>query len=329
MPTQSELSRITDQIGEMTESVFTATRLDKFDLRRILRFLTKVIQIIEQSFQDVLSVLIDFKYLTKDDIKTGKLVQLSREIDLLQSRSRYRDAEEICSRLHHLSDYYRMDIEPLIKRIPNSAKWTDVFQLLNEYEGRIITLVNHSLSELQAAIPNNDPKSLNSIAASQFTLIQNSLIKLRSLNNEILGLSGHEGLLELTEHPSSLENAKIYINKNDYNIRDIYKIEQAGTVGPNSKSINTRISKNIHKQIGMDRLSKELTKLYKAMKVIDKYNKHTESIVNVEKAKRAALSKSKPKVIKYLKAAGKWALDTATKIGVPVAIELLKQSNGK
>jgi hypothetical protein len=111
----------------MTEAVAADKNITDFDLRRVLRFLSKVIQVVEQAFQDVLTTMIEFKYVTGDDLHSGKIPQLTKELDLLQSRSRYRDAEEICNRLHHLGDFYNAEIEPITRNLPNQTRWWECY----------------------------------------------------------------------------------------------------------------------------------------------------------------------------------------------------------
>ena len=52
------------------------------------------------------------------------------------------------------------------------------------------------------------------------------------------------------------------------------------------------------------------------------------TVGNVAKAEQAAKDKNPSKVIESLKSAGEWALNIATKIGVSLATEALKQSIG-
>jgi hypothetical protein len=55
---------------------------------------------------------------------------------------------------------------------------------------------------------------------------------------------------------------------------------------------------------------------------------HDIAVADVGKAKKAAEAKDSAKLAVSLKSAGKWALDVATKIGVSLATEAIKQSTG-
>jgi hypothetical protein len=53
---------------------------------------------------------------------------------------------------------------------------------------------------------------------------------------------------------------------------------------------------------------------------------HDEALGAVASAEKAAKQGDGPKALEYLKAAGKWAMDVATKIGTALAVEAMKQS---
>lgn len=327
---EEELDRLVDQLSDMAETAARDENISNPDLRRTLRFLSKVIQVVEQAFQDVLSTLIEFKYITADDLNSGRLNQLAKELDLLQSRSRYRDAEEICSRLHHLGDYYRAEISPITDQLPNNQSWLEVFRLLDEYEGRIIGLVKTSIWELQNLISGKDIAEINSLAGSQSQALRDSLTKLRSLNSQILGLSGNVGLLEMTEDRESTSRANLHIYRGDIQMGDNYTVGQ-GVAGRNVHAHDMtfqQIGSQIEKSIDLPKLAEELSKLREAMKQQATEAEHDIAVSDVAKAEQAAKSKDPSKIAEYLKSAGSWTLDIASKIGVPVAIEAIKLAAG-
>ena len=69
-------------------------------------------------------------------------------------------------------------------------------------------------------------------------------------------------------------------------------------------------------------------KLRKAMQEDATDTEHLEATVSVAKAAETAKQGNGPKAMEYLKAAGKWALDTATKIGTDVASDALTKAIG-
>ncbi len=328
---EREFNELVDQLSDMAEAVAINESISNFDLRRVLRFLSKVIQVVEQAFQDVLTTMIEFKYVTNDDFQSGRIRLLSKELELLQSRSRYRDAEEICSRLHHLGDFYRSEIEPITNTLPDQSRWWGVFQILNEYEGRIIMLVQHSIMELRALLTRSDIPEINLVAEGHSETIRESLSKLRALNSQIIGLSGNVGLLELTEDQSSPNRSKILINRGGIKMGDTYKVGQAGAVGPNAHAHDmtfTQIGNQLEETVDLSQLANELSKLRQAMKAEATEAEQDIAVSDIAKAEQAAKVKDSSKVVEYLQSAGKWALEIASKIGVPIAIEALKQATG-
>src|SRR2546428_5642843 len=100
-----QLQSFTGQIRTMVLVAGTAdpTSISSPDLRRVLGFVTEVVQVVDQAFQKVYTTLLEFKYLTAEDIRSGRLIDLSKELELLRAHDHYRKTEQICSRLHELS----------------------------------------------------------------------------------------------------------------------------------------------------------------------------------------------------------------------------------
>ena len=213
MKNEEEIQTLISQVQAMAESVVTDRSISSSDLRRVLKFLTKVVQVVDQAFEDVYATLFEFQLLTAEDINSGRLKDLRKELALLHAQDRYRDAEQICSRLHGLSEQYMQHIEPIVEKLGNSGQWNKLFYLLNEREGHIIYMVDQAVRELEQMLSSADEFSLSSIkstATKKTNTIRVSLIKLQSLKDQILGLSGDAGFLELTETDrSSLERQVI------------------------------------------------------------------------------------------------------------------------
>jgi len=113
---------------------------------------------------------------------------------------------------------------------------------------------------------------------------------------------------------------------------DTYNISgQAGAVGPNAHAHDmnfTQIGSRMEETIDLSQLAEELSKLRQAMKDEATEAEHDIAVSDIAKAEKAANAKDSSKVAEYLKSAGKWALDIATKIGVAIAAEALKQAMG-
>jgi hypothetical protein len=113
--------------------------------------------------------------------------------------------------------------------------------------------------------------------------------------------------------------------------RDTYNVGQAGAVGPNAHAQNitfTQIGNQIEELVDLSELADELSRLRQAMKKEAVEAEHDIAVSEVAKAEQAAKAENTPKVAEHLKAAGKWALDIAVKLSIPVAIEALKKSLG-
>ncbi len=114
---------------------------------------------------------------------------------------------------------------------------------------------------------------------------------------------------------------------------DTYNVKKSGVgvVGPHAHAHDmsfTQITNQIEKSVDLEQLANELAKLRLAMKQAAIEAEHDIAVSEVAKAELAAKEKDVSKVVEYLKSAGKWALDVAVKIGVPLAIEALQQAIG-
>lgn len=111
---------------------------------------------------------------------------------------------------------------------------------------------------------------------------------------------------------------------------DTYKVGQ-GVAGQNVHAHDmtfNQIGGQIEQSMDLTELARQLARLREAMSQDAKEPSHYIALGEVAKAEEAAKAKDSSKVAQSLKAAGKWALDVSTKIGVPLAIEAIKHSTG-
>jgi hypothetical protein len=210
------LGEIADELGDLARTA-AASNADPFQLRQILRFIGQVIQIVDQSFETVYGLLIELRYLSEKDVSEGRHIALCKELDLLLAKSHYRNALEICSRLRHLRELYDTAVAPIVQdQGLDPAGWHTVLQLIDEYEGAIVGVIGKTVDDLRALLNGPMPSSLTdlrNLSAERADMLRRALVRLRDLNSRILGLSGHEGLLELTEtNRGSL--AQVFISQN-------------------------------------------------------------------------------------------------------------------
>lgn len=80
--------------------------------------------------------------------------------------------------------------------------------------------------------------------------------------------------------------------------------------------------------VDLDQLSKDLSRLLDSMKTNATDSTHYEALTHVAKAKEYADKKDANQALESLRSVGSWALDIATKIGVPLAVEVIKKMSG-
>jgi hypothetical protein len=326
------LREITNQLGDMAAAAVADQSIDKAELRAVLRFLSKVTQVVEQAFQDVLALMIEFKYVTDEDLQSGRVHELAKDLELLEARSHYRDAEEICSKLHHLEEIYVERIKPITQHLSEDAAWWAVLSLLDEHEGRIILLVHQSVAEMRWALTARDVRKINLVAKTHAEPLRESLQTLHTMNSQILGLSGEAGYLELVEVTESDDRVRTFNFRGEFNMGDRYEVSgQAGAVGPGSHAHDmsfTQIGKQIEESVDLPQLAEELSRLRQAMKAEATEAQHDIAVSEIAKAEQAAEAKDSSKVAEFLRSAGGWALDVASQIGVPLATAALRLAMG-
>lgn len=220
MPITADLGRVIHDINGMVRAaVSTDSHLEDSAVRRTLSFLSQVILVVEQAFQDVLTVLVDVEYLESSPNLHIELRDLSKRVELLTARSYYRDAAEICSRLKHLRGNYDTFIRPVVQNLRQFTDWQGLFGLIEDREGRIIMLVEQTATELARLLAQAEGGNLVPLkryASEQRSELRAMLSDLHALNGRILGLSGNAGFLELTRDRNSLEReVNIHIDQRD------------------------------------------------------------------------------------------------------------------
>ena len=193
---------LADQLHGMAETAVAEQKIADEDLVRILRFIGSVVTVIDQAFDEVLAILIELSYLRPEHLQEPRKSELLADLDRVLERSRYREVEEICSRLHHLSERYEQVIEPKLGGLASAPAWSEVFYLLDEHEGAIIWMIGRRVSGLHHQLSTANDADLPKIkkeAADARTDVQDMLKRLWHLRNQILGLSGDAGWLELIE----------------------------------------------------------------------------------------------------------------------------------
>lgn len=262
MPANDTINELVHQIDALVQTAVAETTLEAPELRRVLKFISQVVQVVEQSFQEVLTLLLDIKFLRKDDLNPQRLVELRKNAELLTARSYYRDAAEICSRLKHLSEIFDKFVKPTVSRLPSYTDWQSVFGLIEHREGRIIRLIEESAREIDGLLERVDANDLSTVQTSASLRIEelrSHLKSLHDLNGRILGLSGGVGFLELTANRGELQRElRIMIDQRDQSVTHGHRVSTgAGTVINGQMVVATTIQDSF-KTISESGVSKEL-----------------------------------------------------------------------
>ena len=111
----------------------------------------------------------------------------------------------------------------------------------------------------------------------------------------------------------------------------IQNVDSSVIIGGDSTGNVTNINQSIKSKmdsLDLSQLIDELSQLREAMAKEAKTDDESVAVAAVVQAKKAAQAKNREEMAKQLKAAGQWALDVATKIGIPLAIAAIKLSLG-
>jgi len=194
--------QLASQIRDMTKTAVADQRIGDQDLVWILEFIGNVALVVEQAFTMIYTPLIKLSHARPEDLLEPQRTQLLESLDSVLVKSRYRNVEEICSRLHHLSDHYSVVIRPKLGHLDAEAEWGQVFALMYEHEDSIMMLVKSRVWAIRESLETAKTSDLDGIrksAKSALEELHGALADLWQLRNQILGLSGQVGLLELLE----------------------------------------------------------------------------------------------------------------------------------
>ena len=239
---------------------------------RVLAFLTKVAHVVDQAYRDVLALLIDLRFIGDDALATGEIQDLRRRVALVLETSRYRDAEEICSRLKSLKETYLADLQQYVDPDQRN-QWTGLFGLIEEREGRIVSMIQSQLYELDRALQHADTPAdlerLRRMASSKTGSIKADLSDLNTFTNQILGLGGDPGLLEMLRDERTqstvVKQISVMVDK-----RQEHKYSAGDHSVIIGASATTGDIHNIHRQktsdVDLVQLAKELSALRHAMR---------------------------------------------------------------
>lgn len=202
MQTPTEISR---QLGtwltrvEQNKSIPAATRLD------MGLFLDRVVELVEQSFREVLRLSIKLQFMPDTDLSRDRIQEYRRRAEQLRARDRYRDVDFICGRLHVLRaefEAYREFTESF------GDDFQQLMWLVDEREGAIINLVQgfvyeviHRLDQMMKARNQDDAKILRdemrNFVVDRIGELELAIKDLVDIHNRILPLLGESEFLKV------------------------------------------------------------------------------------------------------------------------------------
>lgn len=198
-----ELQAIGDGLRDIIRAAAADRTIPSDELRKVLRFISDVIEVVDQAVGGVYEVFLELKYLKPSDLDSERKVDLQKQLDKLVTGKHYREAEQICGRLRFLGEEYREQIEPIIGHVPRKCSWQGMVLLLYEEESRIIDIMDDAVRYFKALLDEatdaNSIPPIRKAAEDEIQSLRTALSELNTLQNRILGISGEQGFLELTE----------------------------------------------------------------------------------------------------------------------------------
>lgn len=199
--------------------------------------------------------------------------------------------------------------------------------ILNGPGGAVVTI---AIEEAEDASPEQMTRLRAAIQSEAEQKAQRLREALEGEKQSVLLLKGEVRTLERMVD-KLLSRPTFYLQGGDARVGDEYNTGQAGAVGPQAHAHDmtfNQIGGNIERAMDLSALAGELATLRKAMGREATDTGHYIALGEVAKAEEAARANDSSKVAQSLKAAGKWTLDVATKIGTSLATEALKESMG-
>jgi hypothetical protein len=192
-----------------------------------------------------------------------------------------------------------------------AAEWIEQDYVVGRYRGRVITDFDQQQGHFATA-----PFSLEKV------------MKLKLTEAEVRDIASK---LHVNGERALTHQRQIVINIEEFYMDSKFKITggNIGAVGDQAQAHNIiQVSNQTLGSIDMMNLASDLARLRTEARSEATEPEHDIAVSEIAKAEKAAQEGQGSKVVEHLKAAGKWALDIATKIGTDVAAEAIKKSTG-
>ena len=144
------VNALVQQLENLIQAVAANQQINGSDLRRVMRFISKVNQVVNQAFQNVYPILLEIKMLKEEDIGTKKIEKIEEELELMNARDYYRNVELICGQLRELQSQYERFISPIVASLDTDVQleFSRIFQLLEDREDNIMYMVRQMTGQV-------------------------------------------------------------------------------------------------------------------------------------------------------------------------------------
>lgn len=210
--------------------------------------------------------------------------------------------------------------------------------LQNLLSGKLTLNVGTTASETLQRYLSEATKRISRLGTQSENLCDVQLAEVARTSEDMIHPGQREAMLEALEtiriRRTVLQRVKEYVNQTvqiqEQIMGDNYNVTQAGAVGPGARVSGSEFTQQLAQGEGRDlsKLAEELRSLRAALLTNATAAEEYAAIGAVASAEIAAVEHDEPTTLKYLSQAGKWALDTATKIGTTIAAAALKESLG-
>jgi hypothetical protein len=205
---QDLISNLSDVLNA---GITNAPNIETEGLAGLLVLISNIVSECQNHFSQYLSLLIEFKYYSE---KTD-IYELRKKMDFFTYNFQNRTHENFCYRLKGLRNNYKSLVVPeLLKaNIEKLEDWLEYFFKMENFRYnylKIERMIYFELFGTLTLVDNSKSKEnhyelVRKKAASYIKVLNNHLRELQNLNNQILGLSGKTGFLELVNIPERLQ----------------------------------------------------------------------------------------------------------------------------
>lgn len=199
---------IADELSSWLQKVEQAPSLARDCKRDMVLFLDRVVEVVEQSFREILRLSVELRYMTEDELTPTGLRGYLKNVEMLQARDKYRDVEFICGRLHVLKQqFHDGGLDTFTQQFGH--EFHRLVNLIDDREGHLVSLAgrfSYEVRELlqqmvQAAEDGRNVKAMhNRLQAEVTSRIQEltaALDQLTEIHHRILPSVGGAGLLDV------------------------------------------------------------------------------------------------------------------------------------